>query len=63
MRIVQHKHKEEKHEGSPPKVSEDGEEIADETKSVKEKSVNHYTLEHANPDSTQNVLLLKNPQF
>ena len=42
MRIVQHKHKEEKHEGSPPKVSEDGEEIADETKSVKEKSVNHY---------------------
>ena len=42
MRIVQHKHKEEKHEGSPPKVSEDGEEIADETKSVKEKSVNYY---------------------
>ena len=22
-----------------------------------------YTLKHANPDSTKNVLLLKNPQF
>ena len=27
------------------------------------KTVILYTLKHANPDSTQNVLLLKNPQF
>ena len=31
---------------------------------LKSKSIQvKYTLKHANPDSTKNVLLLKNPQF
>merc|ERR1712209_401678 len=35
MRIVQHKHKDEKHEGSPPKVSEDEKDEFGEDKPVK----------------------------
>ena len=39
MRIVQHKHKDEKHEGSPPKVSEDEKDEFGEDKPVKAASV------------------------
>ena len=35
MRVVQHKHKEEKHEGSPPKMSEEEREEFGEDKPVK----------------------------
>ena len=39
MRVVQHKHKEEKHEGSPPKMSEEEREEFGEDKPVKAASV------------------------
>ena len=39
MRIVQHKHKEEKHEGSPPKVSEEEKEEFGEDRPAKATAV------------------------
>lgn len=39
MRIVQHKHKDEKHDGSPPKVSEEDKEEFGEDRPVKAASV------------------------
>ena len=39
MRIVQHKHKDEKHEGSPPKMTDEDKEEFGEDKPVKSASV------------------------
>ena len=49
MRIVQHKHKEEKHEGSPPKMTDEDKEEFGEDRPTKTASVSHgvnlYTLD------------------
>ena len=41
MRIVQHKHKEEKHEGSPPKMSDEDKEEFGEDRPAKSTAVRH----------------------
>ena len=44
MRIVQHKHKEEKHEGSPPKMSDEDKEEFGEDRPVKSTAVGHFKI-------------------